>query len=159
MGYKVIRDAREKIDHGWFWDVSASCDGTTVAKLDQGDYSLEDYEQLVVIERKGSVSEWATNVTQARFERELERLRSIKYVWILLEFDMLDILNYPVGSGIPKKVWKSIKLRGPFIIKRMIEIERDYSNINITLCGEQGKMIASSVFKRIIEKIEINAKN
>jgi len=150
--YTVIRDTREKLEYGWFWDKTASCGGTVVAKLDQGDYSLEGYEDTVIIERKGSVSEWASNVTQTRFDRELERLRPIKYVWILLEFNMIDILNYPVGSGIPKKVWRSIKCRGPFIIKKMIEIEMEYPNISIVLCGDQGKLITSSIFKRVVEK-------
>ena len=154
--YTVVRDTREKVDHGWFWEASATYSGTVVSKLDEGDYSIQGYEQLVAIERKGSVSEWATNVIQDRFERELERLRSIKYVWILLEFNIVDILNYPVGSGIPKKMWKSIRCRGPFIIKRMIEIEVEYPNISIMLCGDQGKLVASNIFKRMIERIDKN---
>lgn len=154
--YVVIRDTREKDNQGWLWKKSKYCAGTITRKLDTGDYSLEGMENYLVIERKGSISEWAKNVTEARFERELERLDAIQHPWILLEFNMTDLLNYPVGSGIPKKKWRWLKFRGPFILKKMTEIIRDH-RVNIVLCGANGKEVASNVFKRVIEHADANS--
>lgn len=148
--YIVLRDTREKPGQGWQWRKSKYCAGTVARKLDTGDYTLEGLEDYVTIERKGSISEWAKNVTEARFERELQRMDDMRHAWILLEFNMSDVLNYPVGSGIPKYKWKYLKIRGPFILKRMVEMMRDH-NVNILLCGDKGKDVASNIFKRIVE--------
>lgn len=148
--YKILRDTREKPEHGWTWRKSKYCAGTDVLKLDTGDYTIEGFERTCTIERKGSVSEWAQNVTQARFERELERLDGILYPWILLEFNMTDVMNYPVGSGIPKSKWRFLKFRGPFILKKMTEMELRH-RVRIVLCGANGKEVASNIFKRVVE--------
>jgi ERCC4-type nuclease len=154
--YVVIRDTREKENQGWSWSKSKYCAGTETRTLDTGDYSLEGMENYLAIERKGSISEWAKNVTEARFERELERLDGIQHPWILLEFNMTDVLNYPVGSGIPKNKWRWLKFRGPFILKKMTEMMRDH-RVNIVLCGANGKEVASNIFKRVIEHADSNA--
>jgi len=154
--YAVLRDTREKEDQGWRWKKSKYCAGTIVRKLDTGDYTLEGMENYLAIERKGSISEWAKNVTEARFERELERLDSIQHPWILLEFNMTDVLNYPVGSGIPRSKWRWLKFRGPFILKRMTEMMCKH-RVRIVLCGANGKEVAANIFKRTIEHVEANS--
>ena len=63
---------------------------------------------------------------------------------------------YPEGTGIPKSQQKRIRIRGPQIIKFMVEIEHAYPNINIMLCGKSGFNVASSILKRMAEKIEAN---
>lgn len=159
--YVVVRDTREKENQGWSWNKSKYCAGTVTRKLDTGDYTLEvdgvEMSDYLTIERKGSISEWAKNVTEARFERELERLDGIQHPWILLEFNMTDVLNYPVGSGIPQSKWRYLKFRGPFILKKMTEMMRDH-RVNIVLCGANGKEVASNIFKRIIEHADHNAR-
>jgi len=163
--YVVVRDTREKNqtdkmeEQGWKWKKSKYCAGTVTRTLTTGDYTLEidgkSLEDYVTIERKGSISEWAKNVTEARFERELVRLDGIQHPWILLEFNMTDVLNYPVGSGIPKSKWRYLKFRGPFILKKMTEMLRDH-RVNIMLCGANGKEVASNIFKRVIEHADRN---
>jgi len=159
--YVVVRDTREKDNQGWTWNKSKYCVGTVTRKLDTGDYTIEVDGQCMsdylTIERKGSISEWAQNVTEARFERELERLDGIQHPWILLEFNMTDVLNYPVGSGIPKSKWRYLKFRGPFILKKMTEMMLDH-RVNIVLCGNNGKEVASNIFKRIIEHADRNTR-
>ena len=140
----------EKEKKGWVWRKSKYCAGTVTRKLDTGDYTLEGMENYLTIERKGSISEWAKNVTEGRFERELERLDGIQHPWILLEFNMQDVMNYPVGSGIPKYKWKYLKFRGPFILKKMTEMMMNH-RVNIVLCGGSGKEVAANIFKRTIE--------
>lgn len=149
--YTVIRDTREKKNHGWTWNARKGvCAGTVERKLDTGDYSLEGFEDILTIERKGSVSEWAQNVTQKRFKNELLRLDKIKYPWIMLEFTVTDVLRYPVGSGLPKNRMRYIKLRGPAILRMTVEMMFQH-RARIIFCGDNGREITSSIFKRMIE--------
>jgi hypothetical protein len=150
MKYTVLRDTREKDKQGWIWEPSKLCNGTVAQGLSTGDYTIEGFENIFVIERKGSISEWAGNVVQARFTKELERLSALPYAWILLEFNMSDVIKYPAGSGIPKSMWRRLKFTGPFILKKMTEMVIKYK-VPIWLCGDQGKEVASNIFKRMIE--------
>lgn len=151
--YKVIRDTREQEGYGWKWNKSRYCKGTIIEKLDQADYVIEGYEDEMAIERKGSVSEWAGSLTKARFFRELDRSKHIRHFWIILEFEFSDIINYPVGSGIPPKIWKKIRFKGPSILKKMIEIQYDYPNVHIWCVGDKGKEVATSILKRTMEQL------
>lgn len=151
MKYMVLRDTREKKKKGWLWQVSKSCAGTTEETLKTGDYTIRGLENVLVIERKGSVSEWAKNICEARFEREMERLVLFKYPFILLEFNMGDMLNYPVGSGIPKWRWPSLAFTGSFVLKKTIGLQINYPTVPIILTGGRGQEVASSIFKRVIE--------
>ena len=152
--YAVIRDTREKEGQGWTWRKSTYCAGTERRKLDQGDYAIKGHEDFMIIERKGSVSEWAQNVVQDRFTRELERSRHIPHVWIVLEFRQSEIMSYPVGSGIPKSKWRFLRCKGPLMMKRMTEIQMEYPNVRIWLAGEQGKDVAATIFKRTVEALD-----
>lgn len=149
--YTVIRDTREHEDKGWSFASSSCCQGTNTSKLDTGDYSLEGREEDLCIERKGSVAEFAKNVTEKRFERELERMEEFKYAFIILEFSMEDLISYPDGSGIPYSKRRYLKFRGPFILKRLIELQLQYKS-KILFCGTKGKEVCSSIFKRVVER-------
>jgi hypothetical protein len=147
--YTVVRDTKEHEGHGWEWRASKYCSGTQCQSLATGDYTLAGLpEDYFVIERKGSVGEWAKNVVEKRFERELVRLDNFIYPFIILEFSVYDILNYPIGSGIPKYRWKYLRVRGPFILQRTMEIMTDHK-VKILFCGDKGKDVAVQLFKRI----------
>lgn len=157
--YTVLRDSQEKDGHGWRFNKTDYCDGTIIRKMKTGDYSLivfldngqtKDMTNIFTIERKGSIGEFARNIVEKRFDRELERMAHIKHSFILLEFNMSKIINYPVGSGIPKSKWKDVKIRGPVILRRMSEIMIQYPNIKIICCGKYGQNMALSLFKRIM---------
>jgi len=109
--YKVIRDTREQ--NGWTFMAGKACEGTISGTLKTGDYSIEGYQDILTLERKGSIAELATNLVEDRFERELERMESFKYAFMILEFSMDDLIKYPKGSGIPSYQMKSVKLN-PF---------------------------------------------
>ena len=149
--YAVIRDTREK--GGWYFDASSTCIGTEVKKLDTGDYTLDGFQSTFVIERKGAVSEFARNLTQDRFMAEIKRLQDITHPFILLEFNMADLLNYPKIEGIPSRARRQIRFKGPAALQKTIEIMRD-TNIQIVFCGHRGKDVASSIFKRMIERYD-----
>ena len=74
--FQIIKDTREKKGHGWWYDENAYCSGTTVSKVDIGDYAIEGMEHLLCIERKESVAEFAGNCSEKRFHAELKKMSS-----------------------------------------------------------------------------------
>ena len=89
-------------------------EGIVRDKLDTGDYSIVGLESILCIERKGEVSEFAQNIFQERFIKELERTTLYKYVFVLFEFDMYDLLLFP--KNLPLKVQKKIHYNGKFVL-------------------------------------------
>jgi len=126
---------------------------TAKKKLDTGDYSMEGFEEILAIERKKSVSELATNLSESRFKNVLERLSQIRHPYMVFEFDIDDIYNFPVGSDIPKKLWGKLRISGNYIIKRLIEFQLQY-NIHIVFCGDpsNAERFSVSLMKRIYER-------
>lgn len=89
-----LRDTREHANHGWQFNKTKECDGTIEKKLNYGDYSIEGFEDSVVIERKGSPGELINNLfspDKDRFIRELENLSKFKRAWVLCEFSISDV--------------------------------------------------------------------
>jgi ERCC4-type nuclease len=150
--FTVIRDTREKDGHGWFFDEDNCCQGTLVQKLDTGDYSIVGLENTLSIERKESVSEIATNIVTERFTKELDRLRDIKHKFLICEFELNDIMTFPIGSNIPKSKWNTIRIKPPFIISCLSNIQVKY-NLHIIFAGNSrnAKTIAYNLLKRVYE--------
>lgn len=148
----VLRDTREKQGKGWRFIASKYCAGMKVGKLQTGDYSLLGYERIITIERKGSVSEFANNLIQARFYRELDRLEEIKYPYIILEFSLRDLIDYPYSDAVPPSVRNKICIKGKFLLKKLCEIELKYRT-RIIFAGNSSsaKEMAFSLFKRVVE--------
>lgn len=151
MPYTIIRDTREKDLKGWQWRKSLYCDGTVDGTMKTGDYTLEGYEGVLTIERKGRISEFAKNINEVRFGKELERMAQFKHAYVILEFTMRDLLNYPIGSGIPRNKWRYLKFKGSFILKKLTAMMVEFPTIHFILAGDAGKETASSIFKRIVE--------
>ena len=81
----IIIDSREK--DPFRFRASASLEKAEVAKLDAGDYAIKGMEDLITIERKQSVTELAGNFgrNRDRFEREMDRMQSIKFKYVVVE--------------------------------------------------------------------------
>lgn len=150
--YLVIRDTREQC--GWEFAPTENCAGMVDEKLPTGDYTIRGYENLLTIERKGSIAEFAKNIVQGRFEAELIRMESFAFPFMVLEFSMDDIKRFPVGSGIPEGVWKKMRVTRFFILKRLIEFELQYKT-KIIFASSFGKETAASIFKRVIEQCPV----
>lgn len=142
--FRIVVDTREQ--QPWAFQDYMS----TVAKLDTGDYSIEGFENLICIERKKSVSEFANNITESRFKDVIARLKDIKYPFFLLEFSVDDILRYPVGSNVPKRMWSKIRISPAFIMKNILDLELKH-NIKVIFCGDQisASKLAGMIFKRM----------
>lgn len=149
--YQVIRDTREQEGQGWTFPARAPCVGTLRKKLATGDYSLAGLEDRFVIERKGSITEFAQNLVQARFTKELVRLDSFEYPFIFLEFGMSDIVDYPKSANLPRLARKKSRLTANFLMRRLHEIHLNHK-VKILFVGGEGRNAASSLFKRIAEK-------
>ena len=145
--FTIIVDTREQ--QPWEFGLHT----TSRKKLDTGDYSIEGLEQLLTIERKKSVSEIANNITESRFKDVLQRMSIIPYKFMLFEFDLEDVYNFPVGSDIPKKLWDKIKISPKYLLKYLTELQLNYG-IHILYCGDasNAEKMAVSIMKRVYEK-------
>ena len=145
--YTIIRDKQEKVNY-WNFEPSEKCIGTIVEKLDTGDYTIKGMENIFTIERKYSTGEFSGNITEERFERELNRMDNLQHSFLVLEFTLDNIYNFPFGSGIPSKKWPQLRVTSNFILKRLIEIETDHK-CKIIFAGNRGEEIATIIFKRM----------
>lgn len=147
--YTVLRDTREQT--GWVFKASADCAGTEVTTLKTGDYTLKDYENILCVERKGCIAEFANNLVKeyARFCRELDRMQTDhEHCFILLEFTMDDLLDYPRSADLPPRVKRRIVVTGSLLLKRLLEIELSYK-VKILFCGNRGQKVLTAIFKQI----------
>lgn len=151
--YKVVRDSREKEGNGWWFPESDRCIGTVVSKLDTGDYSIEGLENILTIERKQNSAEFAQNITEKRFDRELERMEQFQYGFMILEFSMHDILNFPKNSTIPEYKWPQLQITSKYILRRFIEYQVQYKS-KIILADYYGSVVAESIFKRVVDNVK-----
>ncbi len=147
----IIADTREQ--QPWDFEGFDEVQEIISAKLDTGDYSLVGLEDKVCIERKKSVSEIANNVNQDRFWKEMDRLKEFEYSFVLLEFSIDDILAFPVGSTVPKRLWNKIRVKGPYILKKMTQIQTRYG-IHVVYCGDvdNAQTVAVSILKEVNKK-------
>jgi hypothetical protein len=144
-GYTVIRDTREQ--KGWTFEANQYCEGTIIKGLKTGDYTLVGLEKVFVVERKQSVAEFAKNMLESRFEREMVRLEAFPHAYIVCEFDFFDVQRWPLGSGLPRNATKISKY---FIMKRLMDFQVQYKT-KFIFVGIHGKEVMSSLFKRITE--------
>jgi len=144
--FHIIVDTREQ--HPLHFDRMEK----SVAKLDTGDYSLKGMEDIFCIERKGSISEFATNITEKRFGDVINRLSKIKHAFLLFEFDLEDVLIYPVGSSVPKKMWDKLRISPKFILKHINELQLLH-NVKILFCGNaaNAEKIALALMRKAYE--------
>jgi ERCC4-type nuclease len=148
--YTILRDTREKEGKGWTFSPSTNCAGTEIRKLDTGDYTIEGAEDLLCIERKGAISEFARNITQKRFDKELLRMQEFKYPFLLLEFGMPDVMLFPEGA-MPKYLQVKCRIGGRFILRKIIEYQIQYG-VHIIMCDSHGQEIAKGICERVFER-------
>jgi hypothetical protein len=149
--YQVVRDTREKDGQGWSFAPSTACLGTVRRKLDTGDYTIEGLESLFTIDRKKSVSEFAGNLFQERFAREMDRMASLKMAIVMLEFEYEDLCEWPQSSGIPRSRWRYLKVTSSLLQKRFWEYRIKYPHVHFEFVGNRGKDASSALFKRVFE--------
>lgn len=150
--FTIIVDTREQ--QPWSFDHYTKAN----RKLDTGDYSVEGLENVLAIERKKSINEIANNIVESRFKDVISRLSGVKYSYILLEFDLENVLSYPIGSSLPKHMWDKVKISPSFIMKHILEWQM-FHNIKVIFCGSASN--AEQMAEYIMNKVyylEIHSK-
>lgn len=63
---------------------------------------------------------------------------------------MTDVLYYPVGSNLPKKMWDKVRITPAFIMKNILDWQLKY-NINVLFCNNasNAEKTAEYILKRI----------
>lgn len=142
--FTIIIDTREQ--QPWEFNDFAVAN----RKLDTGDYSIEGLEDILCIERKKNISEIANNITESRFKDVIDRMSKFKYSFLLIECDYSQLMNYPIGSEVPKKMWNKIKISPAFILKVLTELSVIH-NIHVMFCGcpSWAEKTALSIMKRV----------
>jgi len=130
--YTVTRDSREKPKNGWWFPAEGRCEGTVVATLRTGDYSIRGLEDVVCIERKASAIELAQNlfVEVDRFRRELERMESFRFAVVACEFSLVELAEYPERSQLGRKIKDRIVIRGDRLMKRLASLQAAYPYVD-----------------------------
>lgn len=154
--YTVIKDTREK--QGYFFNEYRNCLGMVDRKLDTGDYTIEGFEDKICIERKASPTELALNLgsNKTTFLKEIERMQDFEHRYLILEFNLEDLADFPKNSNIPEAKRKSIRVTGKYIIKCLTEF-MIYDNINVVFCGNKHSafLFVSSLLKRLNEQYTV----
>ncbi len=149
----IIRDTREQ--KGWDFEPEeklpgkVQCLGTIETTLDAGDYSILGYEDEIVIERKQGFCELFGNMSpkehKERFEREMEKLRNVRYKYLIVE----GILTHDVlGMSIPQFT-KSPPTSA--VIRWLFSLQMEYGIVPI-FAGECGKKAARYIFEQFVRR-------
>lgn len=155
--YYVVKDTREQ--QGYTFSPFGSCVGMVEDKLDTGDYTILGLEDKVCIERKASPEELALNLgkDKARFMAEIERMSSFPHKFLILEFTIEELMNFPnMTKRIPDSKVSSVKVTGKYISKMLTEFQI-YNDIHVLYCGDMRTafLTVSTILKRINEKYTI----
>tara|TARA_B100000131_G_scaffold248836_1_gene242007 strand:+ start:4497 stop:5000 length:504 start_codon:yes stop_codon:yes gene_type:complete len=155
----VIKDTREQ--SGYYFSKYGTCAGMVEQKLDTGDYAIQGMEDKCCVERKGSVEELAINLGQKKhaFLNEIERMKPFPHKFIILEFTLEDLVNFPENTRIPEKQKASIKITGKYMLKCLMEFQL-HDKVHILFCGNKHNafLTVSSIFKRVNEMYTIGRK-
>ena len=146
--FKVIIDTRER--EPWDFSEEELCTSQEVRKLDTGDYTIEGLEEKLCIERKGSLVEFANNVVQDRFWAEMDRMLSFPLRFLILEFSLPSLLNYPAGLGLAQRILDKIKITPSFLLKNIAKLQLQYG-VNVIFAGNRyaAEKIALTLFKNV----------
>jgi ERCC4-type nuclease len=157
--FTVIKDTREQ--EGYHFSAFNACAGMIELKLDTGDYTIKGLEKQVCVERKGCVEELAINLGQKKFAfmNEIQRMKAFPHRFIVLEFDLEDLISFPEKTRIPVRNKLALKITGKYMLKCLMEFEL-YENIHILFCGNKHNafLAVSSLFKRINEMYTVGRK-
>ncbi len=147
--FNVIIDTREQ-QPLTFW--SSAIELAIVSKLDTGDYSIQGMEDILCIERKGSLVEFYNNVSDKRFWREMERMEKFKYKFLVLEFSVSDVDNFPDSVDVPQAVKDGFRLSKKFLMRAISDIQIKYG-IHVVFAETRGlsSYLITNIMRRVHE--------
>lgn len=121
----ILQDNKEKNP----WDFTFFGFQQEVTNIKTGDYTIKGLEHVVVIERKASTGEIATNfgAKWKRFENELKRMDNVIHKYIVCEFPITNINIFPANSGIPPKSLHKIRMNSGYLFKQIEYVKNTYN--------------------------------
>ena len=129
----IISDSREKA--GFEYDFSSYGVETIVRKLGCGDYSYQLGEDIITLDRKRNSGELCSNLYKEykRFSAEMARMELIEHSFILCEFSLQTLLEFPINSGIPPRYHKRVRGSGLGMLKKL-ETFRERHGVRTLFC-------------------------
>lgn len=140
--FTIIRDSREKSGCGWNFRASSNCEGMIIKKLDTGDYSIQGYEDLIMIERKsiadlwGSLGQW-----RVRFMKEMDRALEFPVRYLVIEGTIADI----------NKGFRYSKLSSEYIFASLTSLEIKYG-IHVVYTNKR-QDVARAYIRKLLAKL------
>lgn len=132
--------------------------------LETGDYAMateprskykdSDLNHLLCIDRKGTASELYQNVTQVRFKKEIERMKRFKHSYLILEFTLEDIVRFPVGSDVPRRRWKYLRVKPQFVMGYLTTLMLEGIQVIFAGNAANAQKIALSLMKKVYLQME-----
>jgi len=150
--YVVLRDDREKNGHGWFFPPSDTCQGTAVARLVTGDYSLAGLTDVIAVERKNSAAELSRNFFAGidLFRAELERMSNLEYAAVVCEFPLDHILEFPRHEHqLSRRIKSRLKIDANRLTRRLESLQREFPNVQFVFDARHAERRAERFFDRI----------
>jgi ERCC4-type nuclease len=149
--FTIIRDTREQTPWDFTFEHTVA---EEIGTIKTGDYAVKGIEDKLCIERKGCIEEFANNLGKeySRFKKELIRMDEFPHAFIICEFPLRDLIEYPFHNH-NIKLQETSKISGKFLLKTILEIQLDH-NVKIMFCGNKFYAIrtALSLMKRIHER-------
>jgi len=147
--FTVLIDSREK--HPLEFD-SDYILNTKIIKLSTGDYTIENLEDILCIERKNSINEFYSSCSEARFERELERMKTYKYRFLVLECSLAEVFDVPYSLGLRPKQTEMCKLKPKYLLMRISEIQVNHGvHVVFAETREGVTTVITNIMKRVHE--------
>lgn len=148
--FTVIQDVQEKLN----WDFTFHNFNQVRQKLKTGDYTLKEFKDDLCIERKRNTGEIAMNFgsKQKQFIAELDRMKTFKYKYLILEFSEDMLSRFPLDSGIPAKFLPSIRINANYLISCINRLQdRD---ITVIFANNRDEAIneALEIFDKVIRE-------
>lgn len=123
---------------------SEKISGTFSCQVQAGDYAIKDMPNLVAIERKKHVGELYNNfipvANYERFEREMERMKSVKHKYIIVEqtWDALyDSRNFSFAK-------RNMSYAGNIVLGFLINIMSKYG-VQVIFAGRDAEHTATTI--------------
>jgi hypothetical protein len=144
----ILRDTREKKP----WDFSGDkyFNGQKDVALKSGDYSLDGYEDQIVVERKKDANELIANFTtdKRRIYDEIHRLKEFKFAAIVIEQTLEDILDSK--SYFVSRKFKHRNAPVAIVINNLLTIMIQHG-IPVIFAGKKAKNITRGILLRARE--------
>jgi len=147
----LIIDTREK--NPWNFDCDEAFEGVIHEKLDGGDYSIDGMQHIIAIERKATIDELYQNFTKdkKRIAAEFERLRDVKFKFVVIEQTCDDIFNaqkyYINKKGINKQ---SPRMPVAVVASNLTNLMLSHG-VQVIFGGERAQSMARGILLRAYE--------